>query len=332
MKKIILTGDRPTGQLHIGHLFGSLLNRVRLQNEYQTYVMIADVQALTDNFSNPTKVRANVHEVVMDNLAVGLDPKKSTIFIQSMIPEIAELTVFYSNLVSLARLQRNPTVKEEIVQKKDLFKDSVTYGFLGYPISQAADITAFSANLVPVGEDQLPMIEQTREIVKRFNNIYGDILVMPEALVGDFPRVKGLDGGAKMSKSLGNAIYIADSPEVIEGKVKKALTDNKKIKIDDKGRPEICNVFSYHQIFSLNNLDNIKRECESGARGCVQCKRELTENIVNFLKPIQEKRKYYEARPKLVDKILKDGTKRARAKASETLRKVKKAMKLDYFS
>jgi tryptophanyl-tRNA synthetase len=332
MKKIILTGDRPTGQLHIGHLFGSLLNRVKLQKDYETYIMIADVQALTDNFSNPEKVRENVREVAMDNLAVGLDPKISTLFIQSLIPEIAELTVFYSNLVTINRLQRNPTVKEEVKQKTELFKDSVTFGFLGYPVNQAADITAFEADLVPVGEDQLPMVEQTREIVKKFNNIYGPILRMPEAMVSSFGRVKGLDGNSKMSKSLNNAIYIADSPEIIEAKIKKALTDPKKIKIDDQGRPEICNVFSYHQIFSLNNLTNIKKECESGARGCVQCKKELTENIVNFLKPIQEKRKYYEARPKLVDKILKDGTKRARAKASETLRKVKKGMRLDYFS
>lgn len=331
MKKIILTGDRPTGQLHIGHLFGSLLNRVKLQNEYQTYVMIADVQALTDNFSDPAKVRANVHEVAMDNLAVGLDPKKSTIFIQSMIPEIAELTVFYSNLVSLARLQRNPTVKEEIAQKKDIFKDSVTYGFLGYPISQAADITAFSANLVPVGEDQLPVVEQTREIVKRFNSIYGNILVMPEALLGEFPRIKGLDGDSKMSKSLGNAIYITDSPEVIEQKVRKALTDTKKIKIDDAGRPEICTVFSYHKIFNKENLGIIEKECRSGARGCSQCKKELVEKIIEFLAPIQKKRKYYEERPKLVDKILRDGTKKARAKASETLKAVKKGMRLDYF-
>ncbi len=331
MKKIILTGDRPTGQLHIGHLFGSLLNRVNLQKEYQTYIMIADVQALTDNFADPKKVRSNVMEVAMDNLAVGIDPKHSTIFIQSLIPEIAELTVFYSNLVTIARLQRNPTVKEEIKQKADLFKDSVTFGFLGYPVSQAADITAFEANLVPVGEDQLPMIEQTREIVKKFNGIYGETLIMPEAMVGHFGRIKGLDGNAKMGKSLNNAIYLADSPEIIEQKVKKALTDTQKLKVDDKGRPEVCTVFSYHEIFSKGNLENIKKECQSGARGCAKCKKELTENIVEFLRPIQERRKYYEKRPKLVEKILKDGTKRAKKKAEETLKKVKKKMSLDYF-
>lgn len=332
MKKIILTGDRPTGQLHIGHLFGSLLNRVKLQKEYETYIMIADVQALTDNFSNPEKVRNNVREVAMDNLAVGIDPKKSTIFIQSIISEIAELTVFYSNLVTISRLQRNPTVKTEVAQKSDLFKDSVTFGFLGYPISQAADITAFEANLVPVGEDQLPMIEQTSDIVKKFNNIYGPTLTMPQALLGDFPRIKGLDGDSKMGKSLNNAIFIADSPEIIEQKVKKALTDTKKIRLDDKGDPEICTVYSYHKLFNKENLKTIKKECESGARGCAQCKKELSEKIIEFLEPIQKKRKYYEERPKLVDKILKEGSKRAQVKAAKTLKKVKKAMKLDYFN
>ncbi|HPT08262.1 MAG TPA: tryptophan--tRNA ligase [bacterium] len=331
MKKIILTGDRPTGQLHIGHLFGSLLNRVKLQNEYETYIMVADVQALTDNFNDPNKVRQNVKEVVLDNLAVGIDPKIATIFIQSMIPEIAELTVFYSNLVSISRLQRNPTVKKEIEQKKELFKDSVTYGFLGYPVSQSADITAFDTDLVPVGEDQLPMLEQTKDIVKKFNNIYGQTLKTPEALLGNFGRVKGLDGNSKMSKSLNNAIYIADKPEIIETKIKKALTDKEKIKLNDKGRPEVCTVFSYHQMFNSSNLKNIKKECQNGQRGCVQCKKELTENIIKFLEPFQERRKYYENKPELIEKILKDGTKKAQIKASETLKRVKKSMKLNYF-
>lgn len=332
MKKIILTGDRPTGQLHIGHLFGSLLNRVKLQNEYETYIMIADVQALTDNFNDPQKVRDNVWEVAMDNLAVGIDPEKSTIFVQSLIPEIAELTVFYSNLVTISKLQRNPTVKQEILQKKDLFKESVTFGFLGYPVSQSADITAFEADLVPVGEDQLPVIEQTKDIVRKFNKIYGPTLKEPEALVGNFGRVKGLDGNSKMSKSLNNAIYLADSPEIIEQKVKKALTDKNKIKLDDKGNPDICTVYYYHQIFSKNNLENIRFECKNGKRGCVQCKKELSQNIIDFLKPIQEKRKYYQDRPDLVRKIVENGTRRARLKAGEVLRKVKKAMKIDYFS
>ena len=222
-KKTILTGDRPTGQLHIGHLLGALRNRVLLQDEYNTYVMIADVQALTDNFNDPQKVRKNVYEVAMDNLSVGIDPNKSTMFIQSLIPEIAELTVFFSNLVTIDQLKRNPTVKEEIAQKKDLFKDDVTFGFLGYPVSQTADILSFQADLVPVGADQLPMIEQAREIVRKFNRIYGETFKAPVAKVGDFPRVLGMDG-KKMGKSLNNAIYLTDTPEMIQEKVKGALT------------------------------------------------------------------------------------------------------------
>ncbi len=331
MKKIILTGDRPTGQLHIGHLFGSLLKRVELQDQYDSYIMVADVQALTDNFNNPQKVRDNVFEVVLDNLAVGIDPNKSTIFIQSMIPEIAELTIFYSNLVTVSRLQRNPTVKEEIKQKKELFKDSVTFGFLGYPVSQAADITVFGADLVPVGEDQLPMIEQTKEIVKKFNSIYGNILKEPEALIGSVGRVKGLDGNTKMGKSLNNAIYLADEPEIIEQKVKKALTDTKKIKIDDKGNPNDCMVYYYHKIFSQDNLRNIETECKSGKRGCVHCKKELSENIIKYLEPIREKRKYYQNKPELVREIIENGTKKAKIMASETLKKVKEGMKINYF-
>jgi len=330
MKKRILTGDRPTGQLHIGHYFGALKNRVAYQDKYDTFVIIADVQALTDNFNNPEKVRKNVYEVTMDNLAVGIDPKKSTIFIQSLISEIAELTIFYSNLVTIARLQRNPTVKDEIKQKKELFKNSVTFGFLGYPVSQAADISAFQADLVPVGEDQLPQIEQTREIIKKFNSIYSEVLKIPEAKISEFPRVKGLDGN-KMGKSLNNAIYLADSPETIEKKVKSAFTDTKKIKIDDKGHPNTCSVFEYHKMFSENNLNIIEKECKAGTRGCVQCKKELTKNIVNLLTPIQEKRKYYEQRPKLVEEILYEGTKKAKKVASGTLKLVKEKMYLDYF-
>ena len=205
-KKRIVTGDRPTGKLHIGHYFGSLQNRVKMQEEYETYILVADVQALTDNFNNPEKVKQNVKEIVMDNLAVGVDPEKATIYLQSMIPEIPELTLYYSNLVNVSRLQRNPTVKTEIAQKRELFGESVTYGFLGYPVNQAADITAFEATTVPVGEDQLPLIEQTREIVRKFNSIYGETLVEPQAVLSQNKRIKGLDGNEKMGKSLGNAI------------------------------------------------------------------------------------------------------------------------------
>lgn len=329
--KRILTGDRPTGKLHIGHYFGSLQNRVKLQNEYDTFIEIADVQALTDNFNNPEKVRKNVREVAIDYLSVGIDPNKTTIFIQSMIPEIAELTVFYSNLVTIARLQRNPTVKTEISQKKDLFGESVTYGFLGYPVSQAADITAFEGALVPVGEDQLPLIEQCREIVRKFNSIYGEILVEPEAVLSSAKRIKGLDGNEKMGKSLGNAIYISDSEEEILRKVMGAVTDPNRIKKDDLGNPDVCMVAYYHNLFSGEDYKTVCEECRKGKRGCVACKKELAKNISDTLKPMREKRKYYETHLEEVDQILIEGTAKARKDAKDTMIKIKKAMKLDYF-
>lgn len=333
-KKIILTGDRPTGRLHIGHYFGSLQNRVKLQDDYEQYIMIADAQALTDNFNNPEKVRNSVKQLCIDYLSCGIDPQKTTVFIQSMVPEIAELTVFYSNLVTVARLERNPTVKTEIAQKKELFGnngESITYGFLGYPVSQSADITAFGAHLIPVGEDQLPMIEQTREIVRKFNAIYGVTLVEPEALVGKMARVKGLDGNAKMGKSLGNAIYLSDSEEEINRKVMGALTDTSKIRKDDPANPEVCMVGYYHKMFSQKDKECIFEECKKGKRGCVACKKGLAKNICEYLKPIREKRKYYEEHPEIIDDVLKNGIKKARYKASETMKKVKKAMKIDYF-
>lgn len=334
-KKRILTGDRPTGRLHIGHYFGSLQKRVEMQNSglYDPYILVADVQALTDNFNNPDKVRKNVREVVMDYLSVGIDPEKSTIFIQSMIPEIAELTVFYSNLVTIARLERNPTVKTEIAQKRELFGESVTYGFLGYPVSQAGDITAFSGELVPVGEDQLPLIEQCREIVRKFNSIYGEVLIEPEAILSSGKRIKGLDGNVKMGKSLGNAIYLSDSPEEIIRKVMSAVTDPKRIKKDDLGNPDVCMVAYYHQLFTeKEEYENVCKECRAGTRGCVACKKQLAQNIIKTLEPIREKRKYYEDHLELVDKILIEGTQKARKEAQETMKKVKRAMKLDYFA
>lgn len=333
-KKRILTGDRPTGRLHIGHYFGSLKTRVEMQNsgEYDPYILIADVQALTDNFNNPEKVHKNVREVAMDYLACGIDPTKSTIYIQSMIPEVAELTVFYSNLVTIARLQRNPTVKTEIAQKKEIFGESVTYGFLGYPVSQAADITCFEGALIPVGEDQLPLIEQCREIVRKFNSIYGEVLVEPEPVLSNAKRIKGLDGNDKMGKSLGNAIYLADSEEEITKKVMSAVTDPGRIKKDDKGNPDICMVSYYHKLFSTEDeVKTVCEECRAGARGCVACKKQLAKNISETLKPIREKRAYYEEHPEEVDKILMEGTKKAQQVAKETMKKVKEAMKLNYF-
>ena len=333
--KRILTGDRPTGKLHIGHYFGSLQTRVKLQNsgEYETFIEIADVQALTDNFNNPEKVRNNVRELAKDYLSIGIDPEKTTIFVQSMIPEIAELTVFYSNLVTIARLERNPTVKTEIAQKRDIFGESVTYGFLGYPVSQAADITAFEGEVVPVGEDQEPLIEQCREIVRKFNSIYGEgVLKEPKAELSKHKRIKGLDGNDKMGKSLGNAIYLSDSDEEITRKVMSAVTDPNRIKKDDLGNPDICMVYYYHKLFSGDEAcEKCCKECKAGERGCVACKKELAANIIEHLKPIKEKRAYYDEHPEEVDRILKEGTERARKVAKETMKKVKEAMMLNYF-
>ncbi len=336
MKKTILTGLRPTGNLHLGHYFGACQNYLKMQNDYDFYLEIADVQALTDNFNNPEKVRKNVKEITIDLLSTGLDPEKVNFFIQSKIPEIAELTVFYSNLVTVARLQRNPTVKTEIAQKKELFGndgESITYGFLGYPVSQAADITAFDGQLVPVGEDQLPLLEQCREIVRKFNSIYGETLKEPQAILSEDKRVKGLDGNDKMGKSLGNAIFLNDTEETIKKKIMQAVTDPKKIKKDDPANPEICMVYYYHNLVNKKeNLEKVCSECKKGARGCVQCKKELIQAMNEFLKPIQEKRKYYEEHPELVKEILDSGTKKAKEKATEQMKKVKKAMKIDYES
>ena len=334
MKKTILTGLRPTGNLHLGHLFGAGQNYIKMQNDYEFFLEIADVQALTDNFNNPEKVRKNVSEITIDLLSIGLDPEKVNFFIQSKIPEIAELTVFYSNLVTVARLERNPTVKTEIAQKKELFGnngESITYGFLGYPVSQAADITAFDGEVVPVGEDQLPLLEQCREIVRKFNSIYGETLKEPQAILSDTKRVKGLDGNDKMGKSLGNAIFLNDSEDVIKKKIMGAVTDPNKIKKDDPANPDICMVYYYHNLVNKNeNKEKICKECKKGERGCVQCKKELVEAMNNFLQPIKEKRKYYEEHPEIVKDILDKVTKKAKEKAEIQMKNVKKAMKIDY--
>ena len=268
----------------------------------------------------------------MDYLSVGIDPSKATIYLQSEISEVAELTVFYSNLVTIARLERNPTVKTELAQKREIFGESVTYGFLGYPVSQAADITAFDATIVPVGEDQLPLIEQCREIVRKFNSIYGEVLREPQAYLSETKRIKGLDGNEKMGKSLGNAIYLSDSEEEITRKVMSAVTDPNRIRKDDKGNPDVCMVAYYHNLFSSEEeCKNVCAECRAGQRGCVACKKQLAKNIIEYLRPMREKRAYYEAHPEEVDKILYEGTQKAKAKAKETMKNVKKAMRLDYF-
>lgn len=334
MKKTILTGLRPTGNLHLGHYFGACSNWLKMQEDYDFYLEIADVQALTDNFNNPKKVRKNVFEITMDLLSIGIDPENVNIFLQSKIPEIAELTVYYSNLVTVSRLFRNPTVKSEVAQKKELFGndgESITYGFLGYPVSQAADITALGGEVVPVGDDQLPLLEQAREIVRKFNQIYGDTLKEPQQVLSNITRLKGLDGNNKMGKSLGNAIFLVDSNEVITKKVMAAVTDPKKIKKDDPANPNVCMVYYYHKLVTKDDdLKNICCECKQGSRGCVACKKELIKNLITFLEPIREKRKYYENNKDEVINILNKGTNKAEEKAKITIKNVKKAMKIDY--
>jgi tryptophanyl-tRNA synthetase len=326
--KRILTGDRPTGPLHIGHYFGSLQDRVKLQHEYETYVLIADTQGLTDNFETPEKVRDNILEVTLDYLAVGIDPKLATIVIQSKMPAIAELTVYFMNLVTVARVGRNPTVKDEIKQKG--FGESLPFGFFAYPVSQAADILAFNADLVPVGDDQLPMIEMTREIARDFNRIYGETFVEPQPKVGTFGRLKGLDGDAKMSKSLGNAIYLKDSEEEISKKVMAAYTDPTRAKKTDPGHPDGCMAYAYHGIFTKEGQANIREECLAGQRGCVQCKRELAGNLNAFIAPIRKQRQAYERDLGYVRDVLKQGIAKGRETSDAVLHRALHAMKIDY--
>jgi tryptophanyl-tRNA synthetase len=330
-RKRILTGDRPTGKMHLGHFVGSLKNRVKLQDSYDQFVMIADVQALTDNFEDSEKVRNNVKEVLLDYLSVGIDPTKTTILIQSMIPEIAELTVFYLNLVTLERVLRNPTVKDEIKQKG--FDQNIPAGFAIYPVSQAADITIFNANLVPVGEDQLPMIEQTREIVRKFNSLYGEVFTEPEALVGEVKRLPGIDGNAKMGKSLGNAIYLSDSEEELKKKVMSMYTDPNRVHSTDPGKVEGNPVFIYHEVFNHDHAEvtDLKNRYKEGKVGDIEVKEKLFAALNAFLMPIREKRREFEGKDELLDQILIDGTEKAREVAKETMKKVKTAMKIDYF-
>jgi tryptophanyl-tRNA synthetase len=329
--KTILTGDRPTGPLHVGHYVGSLKNRVQLQHQYRTFVLVADMQALTDNADNPEKVRQNVTEVALDYLAVGLDPKVATFCVQSMLPELAELAMYYLNLVTVARLQRNPTVKEEMRQK-DL-EAQVPAGFLCYPVSQAADITAFKAHLVPVGEDQKPMIEQTVEIVRSFNRIYGEVLVEPEALIPPIARLPGTDGQAKMGKSLGNAIYLSDPADVVAKKVKGMFTDPKHLRVEDPGTVEGNPVFTYLDAFDPDKekVQELKDHYRRGGLGDTVVKRRLAEVLEAFLGPIRKRREDHAKDPAEVMRLLKEGTDKAREVTSTTLAAVRKAMRLDYW-
>ena len=335
-KEILLTGDRPTGKLHIGHYIGSLKNRVKLQNsgKYDPYIMIADTQALTDNARNPEKIRNSLIQVALDYLAVGLDPKKSTIYVQSQIPALFELTVYYMDLVTVARLERNPTVKTEIKQKD--FKDSIPVGFLNYPVSQAADITAFKATVIPVGDDQEPMLEQTREIVRTFNRVYNtDILVEPK---GYFPpkgqgRLPGLDGNAKMSKSLGNAIYLADDAKTVQKKVMSMYTDPNHIHVEDPGKVEGNTVFTYLDVFDpdKDKVAELKEEYQKGGLGDVKIKRYLNKVLEAELAPIRERREKFAQDEDAVYEMLLEGSKKANKVANETLEQVRDAIGLNYF-
>lgn len=346
MKKIILTGDRPTGRLHIGHYVGSLRERVRLQNSGEfddIYIMIADAQALTDNAEHPEKVRNNIIEVALDYLACGIDPEKSSIFIQSSVPELTELSFYYMNLVTLSRLQRNPTVKSEIKMRD--FEMSIPVGFLTYPISQAADITAFEATTVPAGEDQEPMIEQCKEIVRKFNSIYGDTLVEPEILLPQNKqccRLPGTDGKAKMSKSLGNCIYLSDTPDEIKTKVMSMFTDPDHLRIEDPGKVVGNTVFAYLDAFvtddhfaeflpDYKNLDELKDHYRRGGLGDVKIKKFLIKVLQTELKPIYDRRLELAKDTDAVYEILRKGTQNAQAKAAQTLAKVRHAMQIDYF-
>ena len=347
MKQIILTGDRPTGRLHVGHYVGSLKERVRLQNTGkfdEIYIMIADAQALTDNADNPEKVRQNILQVALDYLACGLDPNKVHIFIQSMVPQLTELSFYYMNLVTVSRLQRNPTVKSEIQMRN--FETSIPVGFFTYPISQAADITAFGATTVPAGEDQMPMLEQCREIVHKFNAVYGETLTMPEILLPDNAaclRLPGIDGKAKMSKSLGNCIYLSDEPEDIKKKIMSMYTDPNHLRVQDPGKVEGNPVFIYLDAFSrpehfaeflpeYQNLDELKAHYQRGGLGDVKIKKFLNAVMQAELEPIRNRRKEWEQRLPEVVEILKEGSAVAEKTAAATLANVRKAMRIDYFA
>lgn len=329
---VALSGDRPTGPLHLGHYVGSLANRLLLQDTHKLYIMVADVQALTDNYENPEKVRENVFQVALDYLAIGVDPKKTTIFIQSCIPEIAELTVFYMNLVTVNRLRRNPTVKAEIQQKG--YGENLTAGFLCYPVSQAADITFIKAQVVPVGEDQLPMIEQTNEIVRAFNRIYKtEVLVEAHALIPPMARLPGTDGQAKMSKSMGNALYLSDPTDVVAKKVMGMFTDPHHLKVTDPGRVEGNTVFAYLDLFDprKDEVAALKEHYQRGGLGDVVLKKRLIEVLETFLTPIRERRIHFEKNKDYVESVLKEGIEHTRENAKKTMHEVRHAMKLDYF-
>ena len=328
IRKRILTGDRPTGPLHLGHYVGSLENRVKLQDKYECFFIISDYEFLTDHLSRTKELRKNIEDLVLDYLSLGIDPKKSFIFVESKIPQIAELILLFSMLVSLSRVKRNPTIKEEI-KTRGISKAS--YGFIGWPIAQAADILCVRAELVPVGEDQLSHIEQTREIARDFNRLFGSVFPIPEALTGKVSRLPGIDG-RKMSKSFDNAIYLSDSPKQVKEKINRAITDPKRIHPSDKGHPEICNIFQYYKAFNREELNEIENKCKKGKIGCVACKEKIAKAINEFLEPIREKRNYYSKQKDIIKDVLNAGNKKTEREAAETLELVKEKMHLDYKS
>ncbi len=321
----ILTGDRTTGRLHLGHYVGSLQSRVQLQHEYDTFILLADIQALTTHFEHPEFLYESLYDVTMDNLSVGLDPNVVTIVQQSGVHSIAEMTIFYSMLISVNQLRHNPTIKTEAASYG---YNDLSYGFLGYPVSQAADISFCNADLVPVGEDQIPHIELTRKIVRKFNDMYHTHITEPQARLSKISRLSGLDGNAKMGKSLNNAIYLSDTAKEVEGKVRKAVTDPARVTKDIPGNPDICNVAKYHKIFTPDEYDNICSMCRTATIGCVACKKILTNSLNTLLDPFREKRAYYEAHKDEVTDIIKTGTKKANIVGDETVNMMKDAMHL----
>lgn len=326
-KGTILSGMRPTGKLHLGHLIGVLDNWNKLQDEYNCIFEVADWHALTTKYDQTEGLQTNIREQVIDWISAGIDPDKSIIFVQSHVPEIAELHLLLSMIVSVSRLERNPTYKEQVQELG--VKDSIPFGLLEYPVLQAADILAFKGTAVPVGEDQLPHIEITREIARRFNYLYDEVFVEPEAKLGKVTKLLGLDG-RKMSKSYGNAIYLSDKKEEIEGKVKSMVTDPQRIRLKDPGNPEVCSVYSYHKIFSKGRVDEVAKGCKNASLGCMDCKAILTESIVDYMTDIHQRRAELEENPELVDQILADGAQKARKIAKETLEEVRSAMNLKW--
>ena len=323
MKKRILTGDRPTGRLHLGHYIGSLKSRVELQDEYDEFILIAHVQALTTHFDRPELIHQSIFDVAMDNLSVGLDPEKVTVIQQSMIPAIAELTIFYSMLVTVPQLSHNPTIKTEA---KNYGYKEMTYGFLGYPVSQTADITFCNADLVPVGDDQVPHIEMARKIVRKFNDLYGTSITEPEYKLSSVGRLSGLDGNQKMGKSMGNALYLSDTPETVWEKVRNGVTDTNRVSVKIPGNPDVCAVYKYHKAFAPDEAENISSMCKNASIGCVACKKKLAETLNNLLDPIRERRSYYESHLDEVKEIINSGTEKANKIGNENIKAIKEKM------